>query len=393
ADRSSYIADFFAHLDQNASAQANPLVISKYGASEDYLGILDCLVRLAKDGTQFALLNFFDTAEIKELLKQKGDADRSSYIADFFAHLDQNASAQANPLVISKYGASEDYLGILDCLVRLAKDGTQFALLNFFIKGNSGISKSNDFRSKSPLDPSFSTLHFIFGIVEFRAKISPMALFSDILFSYLNFSHNQIYGEIPNILMILSIRAIRIDMIQITSKMNEPKKMQYLNLGKNLLSGEINDCWMMWQSLFDLKLGNNSFNGSILASFGFLVSLKYLHLDNNKFSQKLPSSLKNCTNLVIIDISKNEFARSIPSWMGRLSSLVILSLHSNNFHSYILKELCSLTSLQILDLSHNKLLGSIPRCVNNFNAMSLMPTYDNSNDHFVTFMQPIGSSP
>ena len=51
-----------------------------------------------------------------------------------------------NPLVISKYGTSEDYrgctdlthesylnhVGILDCLVRLAKDGTRFALLNFF---------------------------------------------------------------------------------------------------------------------------------------------------------------------------------------------------------------------------------------------------------------------
>nr|POE79205.1 hypothetical protein CFP56_31338 [Quercus suber] len=32
------VAYFFAHLDQNASAQVNPLVISKYGASEDYPG-------------------------------------------------------------------------------------------------------------------------------------------------------------------------------------------------------------------------------------------------------------------------------------------------------------------------------------------------------------------
>ncbi|KAL4618787.1 hypothetical protein ACB092_06G035100 [Castanea dentata] len=34
-------ADFFAHLDQNGSAQVNPLVISKYGASEDYPGSTD----------------------------------------------------------------------------------------------------------------------------------------------------------------------------------------------------------------------------------------------------------------------------------------------------------------------------------------------------------------
>ena len=62
---------FFFHLPLSL---ANPLVISKYGASEDYPGcmdfstyesyfnhvdILDYLVRLAKDGTQFALLKFF----------------------------------------------------------------------------------------------------------------------------------------------------------------------------------------------------------------------------------------------------------------------------------------------------------------------------------------------
>ncbi|KAM3752102.1 hypothetical protein ACB098_04G163700 [Castanea mollissima] len=40
-NNSTDIADFFAHLDQNASAQVNPLVISKYGASEDYPGCTD----------------------------------------------------------------------------------------------------------------------------------------------------------------------------------------------------------------------------------------------------------------------------------------------------------------------------------------------------------------
>ena len=186
--------------------------------------------------------------------------------------------------------------------------------------------------------------------------------------SFIDISNNLLFGSISHFLCY---------------KMNEPKRMQYLNLVNNLLSREINDCWMMWQSLSALNLGNNSFNGSILASFRFLVSLKYLHLDNNNFSQKLPSSLKNCTNLVIIDISKYEFVGSIPSWIGhRLSSLVILSLHSNNFQGYIPKELCSLTSLQIMDL-----------CVKNFTAMGSTTTNGNSNGHFVTYMQPIGSSP
>ncbi|KAK4569234.1 hypothetical protein RGQ29_004579 [Quercus rubra] len=219
--------------------------------------------------------------------------------------------------------------------------------------------------------------------------------------TYLNISHNQIYGEIPHIPMIMSSSLVldvssnnftgllpcissNVTFLDLSNnslsgsishflcyKMNEPKNMQFLNLGKNLLSGKLSNCWMMWKNLYALNLGKNNFTGSIPTSIGSLVSLSYLHLDNNRFSRKLPSSLKNCKQLVTIDVAKNDFVGSIPSWIGhRLSSLVILNLHSNNFHGYIPKELCSLTSLQILDLSHNKLFGSIPKCVHNFSAMA-----------------------
>nr|XP_023892715.1 receptor-like protein EIX2 [Quercus suber]XP_023892716.1 receptor-like protein EIX2 [Quercus suber] len=110
-------------------------------------------------------------------------------------------------------------------------------------------------------------------------------------FSYLNISHNQIYGEIPHIPLILYYQPM-IDMssnnftgplpcissnlsfLDLSSnslsgsishflccKMNEPKKMEFLNLGKNLLSGKISNCWMKWQSLSALNLGNNNFTG------------------------------------------------------------------------------------------------------------------------------------
>ncbi|XP_075661470.1 receptor-like protein EIX2 [Castanea sativa] len=222
--------------------------------------------------------------------------------------------------------------------------------------------------------------------------------------SYLNISHNQIYGEIPEIPyipMILSYSPVldmssnrfkgllpcissNVTFLDLSNnslsgsishflcyKMNEPKNMEFLNLGKNLLSGKLSNCWMMWKNLYALNLGKNNFTGSIPTSLGSLVHLSYLHLNNNRFSRKLPSSLKNCKQLVTIDVAKNDFVGSIPSWIGhRLSSLVILNLHSNNFHSHIPEELCSLTSLQILDISHNKLFGRIPKCVHNFSAMA-----------------------
>ncbi|KAL4595156.1 hypothetical protein ACB092_12G071200 [Castanea dentata] len=201
--------------------------------------------------------------------------------------------------------------------------------------------------------------------------------------SVIDLSSNQFKGSLPYI----SSSVIVLDLSNnsfsksissfLCFKINDSKRIGYLNLEKNNLSGKIPDCWMKWNSLVVLNLANNNFSGSFPASIGSLTLLKSLHLYNNKFFGNLPSSLRNCENLVIIDVAKNEFVGSIPSWIGhRFSSLMILNLHSNNFHGHIPKELCALTSLQILDLSHNKLSGVIPGCVKDFSAMG---TKNNSN--------------
>ncbi|KAK9994309.1 hypothetical protein SO802_024012 [Lithocarpus litseifolius] len=230
-------------------------------------------------------------------------------------------------------------------------------------------------------------------------------------FEYLNLSRNLLYGEIVNSLMTWSSYTV-IDMSSnhfkgllpyissnvtvldlsnnsfsgsishfLSYKMNEPKQMQLLNLGKNHLSGKIANCWMTWNNLKLLNLGFNNFTGNIPSSIRSLTLLKSLHLHKNKLSGKLPSSLKNCVNLMTIDVAENEFVGSIPSWIGhKCSNLLILSLRSNNFLGHIPEELCGLTSLQILDLSCNKLSGSIPRCVKNFSAMATKNTSNYSMD-------------
>ena len=118
-------------------------------------------------------------------------------------------------------------------------------------------------------------------------------------------------------------------------KMNESKQTELLNLGKNLLSGKIPDCWMKWNSLVVLNLENNNFIGNIPALIGSLTLLRSLHLYNNKFSRKLPYSLKNCEELVIIDVAENKFEGSMPSRIGhRCSSLMVLNLRSNHFYGH-----------------------------------------------------------
>ncbi|XP_059625018.1 receptor-like protein EIX2 [Cornus florida] len=209
---------------------------------------------------------------------------------------------------------------------------------------------------------------------------------------YLNFSHNHIHGEIVDGLLAVSMPFSTIDLSSnhlngrlprlssnistldlsnnsfsgsishfLCYKMDESKNLQLLNLERNLLSGELPNCWSSWNSLEFINLANNNISGKIPSSMGSLHFLESLHLRNNSLTRELPLSLHNCTSLVAIDFGENEFSGSIPTWIGeRHSYLKILILRSNKFQSHIPKKLCALSSLQILDLAHNNFSGSIP---------------------------------
>ncbi|KAA3480820.1 protein BRASSINOSTEROID INSENSITIVE 1-like [Gossypium australe] len=154
-------------------------------------------------------------------------------------------------------------------------------------------------------------------------------------------------------------------------KLKETMGTVILNLGGNVLSGGIPDCWLNWQNLQVIKLGNNRLNGSIPSSMGILQSIVSLHLQKNHLSGEIPLSLSNCTDLILLDAGENELHGSIPRWIGdSLRKLVVLSLRSNKFSGYIPDDLCAIGSLQVLDLADNNLIGSIPRCVSKFRAMA-----------------------
>ncbi|XP_058205922.1 receptor-like protein EIX1 [Rhododendron vialii] len=219
-------------------------------------------------------------------------------------------------------------------------------------------------------------------------------------FSYLNLSHNQIQGKIPNIpkldvsfsmiylgsnqfsgpLPRLFSNVTELDLSNnlfsgeisnfLCERKDEPNRLKILHLGGNLLSGEIPDCWENWPNLEVIKLGNNHLSGNIPSSLGFLPRLESLHLRNNSLSGEVPLGLENCTQLVTMDLGLNLIVGSFPTWLGRsLSNLKILSLRSNYFDGQIPSELCHLSSLQILDLANNSFSGPIPQCLKNLTAM------------------------
>jgi hypothetical protein len=204
--------------------------------------------------------------------------------------------------------------------------------------------------------------------------LSPISLL--LAFLYLDLSNN-FSGPLPHISS-SSIRYLDLSNNSFNGSLSpivceQKDKMRYvqiLDLSKNLLSGELPDCWMNYSDLRVLILGSNKLTGNIPSSLGSLSALELLSLNRNNLSGDLPMSLQNCKGLVTVDLSENHLSGGLSIWLRNSSaSLRALVLRSNRFHGSIPPEFCHFNLLQIMDLSHNKLSGSIPQCFGNLSAM------------------------
>ncbi|KAK6157278.1 hypothetical protein DH2020_011526 [Rehmannia glutinosa] len=213
---------------------------------------------------------------------------------------------------------------------------------------------------------------------------------------YLNLSHNQISGTIPDFSpeMMFSTQFIDVSSnnfsgpvplfppstrvfqlsqnafsgsISTICAVHSYDFLMVIDLSDNRLAGELPNCWENMTQLEYLNLANNNFSGEIPRSVGSLFYLETLHIRNNSFSGELPSNLRNCENLGLIDIGDNMFTGNIPTWVGVFNlSIRYLSFGGNRFHGSIPLEICSLTQIQVLDLSRNNISGNVPSCFDNF---------------------------
>jgi Leucine-rich repeat (LRR) protein len=183
----------------------------------------------------------------------------------------------------------------------------------------------------------------------------PLPHISSSYITYLDLSNNSFHGSLSPF---------------VCEQKDKIRYVQILDLSKNLLSGELPDCWMNYFDLQVLLLGSNKLTGNIPTSIGSLSALKFLSLNRNNLFGDVPMSLQNCKGLVTIDLSENHLSGGLSIWLGNSSaSLMALVLRSNRFHGSIPLEFCYFNSLQIMDLAHNKLSGSIPQCFGNLSAM------------------------
>ncbi|KAH7865971.1 hypothetical protein Vadar_013745 [Vaccinium darrowii] len=216
--------------------------------------------------------------------------------------------------------------------------------------------------------------------------------------NYLNLSHNQINGSLPDLSSRLNNDGCGIDFsynllsgpipllpdgafILILSKNMftgslsflcaiAGKSLAFIDLSENRLSGKLPCCLSQFKELSILSLANNNLYGEIPTSIGSLSQIQILNLRNNNLSGEVPVSLKGCTELSIIDLRGNRFTGVVPAWLGtHLTSLIVLILRSNEFNGSIPPQICHLNRIQIFDLSHNQLSGNIPPCFSNFTAL------------------------
>ncbi|TYG96332.1 hypothetical protein ES288_A11G341800v1 [Gossypium darwinii] len=186
---------------------------------------------------------------------------------------------------------------------------------------------------------------------------------------------NRFTGPLPRVFptlqyLILSNNLFSGPLFELICNSLREGPMECLAIERNLLSGEIPDCWNHWRGLGYLNLENNNLTGKIPPSLGHL-NLLVLNLRNNGMFGELPSTLQLSTSLIMLDLSDNHFSGSVPAGIGdKLSKLEILSLRSNNFDGHIPQKICQLQSLRILDLGHNNISGAIPKCFSNLSAMA-----------------------
>ncbi|KAI4334730.1 hypothetical protein L6164_013442 [Bauhinia variegata] len=228
--------------------------------------------------------------------------------------------------------------------------------------------------------------------------------------SYLDFSSNLIYGDVPKFLgsfthlKYLNLSHSFHGKNGIPFELGNLLHLQYLDLQANWFGGEFPTHFLNLSRLVHLNLADNELTGEIPDIFVNMSSLVYLDLSWNFFTGAIPHSLGNLLQLDYLDLSSS-FSTSTLDWLFDLTSMKNLKLAYVNLGTVInwqqkltnlshLQELdlrgCNLVSakfpllfnhsanLAILRLSGNHLTGSIPKSLLDICSLSVLDLSNNN---------------
>ncbi|XP_038991871.1 receptor-like protein 12 [Hibiscus syriacus] len=136
--------------------------------------------------------------------------------------------------------------------------------------------------------------------------------------------------------------------------------LSFLDASHNNLSGPIPNCLGNMSSLEYLDLHENNFSG-ILPDFEKAPNLWVLNVRKNKLEGKLPRSLAECTPLQVLDVGNNMLRDTFPFWLEKLPALKVLILRENRFYGEIknFKHKIVFPTLDVLDIASNEFSGEL----------------------------------
>ncbi|KAL1150401.1 hypothetical protein V6Z11_A10G257100 [Gossypium hirsutum] len=124
----------------------------------------------------------------------------------------------------------------------------------------------------------------------------------------------------------------------------------YLDLSHNQLHGGIPEKLAKSDSLVFLRLSNNRLSGKITPTIFGLNSLNFLYLDGNNFDGRLPSidiTIVRLSPLMVMDLSNNNLSGKLPRWISNLSELTALDLFNNQLEGSIPRDLCHIDGYRV----------------------------------------------
>ncbi|KAF8022608.1 hypothetical protein BT93_F0197 [Corymbia citriodora subsp. variegata] len=193
------------------------------------------------------------------------------------------------------------------------------------------------------------------GIIEFEIFVKLKNLESLYVSQELNLISKRINYTFPNLEV---LRLPSCNLTQFPYFLSSSKRLTYLDLSSNRISGEI-PRWFWGVSLDTLEtllLSYNLLEGSIQQLHW--KRLIYFSLQNNLFQGPLPIPPPSTLYFLA---SNNSFINEIPSLICRLSSLRSLDLSYNNLSGNMPPCFGNIANIWDLDLRSNKLQGSLPR--------------------------------
>eukprot|EP00873_Tetraselmis_striata_P026339 jgi/Tetstr1/446603/TSEL_034127.t1 len=197
-----------------------------------------------------------------------------------------------------------------------------------------------------------------------------------------------------------------------------------LNLGDNMLSGEIPAAWSamhpdlrtlilrnnslsgalprefsVFQEMWRMGLANNRLTGTLPPEYSAMERLEGLDLErnlltgplppswaalsgayagnwnlaHNRLTGSLPSKWSRLTNLQRLELQGNRLTGTLPAWISAFEQLAELDLSGNQLSGTLPREISLCTRLRTLRLAGNKLQGSVPA---GWSALSFLDTLD-----------------